>query len=249
MSLHLRLRLALFAVSGVGLAVILVWGTAGLPDFGHYPGPYGDLIVHLVKPQRHVANAVTSVVFDYRGFDTLGEELVMLAAASATAMLLREIRESMVAVVVDRVRSDALAAAGAVGAVATFVLALQVIAHGFLTPGGGFQGGVVLSAAFAFVFLAVEYGAFHRMTRSTFVEPVEGTGAAAFVGLALLSLALGLSFLQNFLPHGTFGTLTSGGSLSLVNWASALAVGGAFLILYGEYLQEAMAGRHGARRR
>ena len=249
MSAHARLRLGLFLVSGVGFALLLVWGTAGLPDFGRYPGPYGDLIVRLVKPQRHVANAVTAVVFDYRGFDTLGEELIMLGAACATAMLLREIRESMVADVVDAVRSDALNAVGAVAAIATLVLALQVIAHGFLTPGGGFQGGVVLSAAFVFIFLAVDYRAFHVLTRSEITEPLEVLGAAAFVGLGLLALALGLAFLENFLPPGTFGTLTSAGSLSLVNWASGLAVGGAFLVLYGEYLQETMSGRHGGRSR
>ena len=242
--MSVRARIALFLVSGAGLAVLLVWGTAGLPDFGHYPGPYGDLISHLAKPQRHVANAVTAIVFDYRGFDTLGEELILLAAACATAMLLRDVRESSTEGIVDSVRSDAVSGVGVVVAIATFLLALQVIAHGFVTPGGGFQGGVVLSAAFALVFLTSEYRAFHTLAQERFAEPVEGFGASAFVGFGLLALALGLAFLQNFLPHGTFGTLTSGGSLSLVNWSSGIAVGGAFVMLYAEYAQEAMAGRH-----
>ena len=239
-----RPRTILFGISAVGLVLLLGWGTAGLPSFGHYAGPYGDLIAQLSKPQRHVANAVTATVFDYRGFDTLGEELIMVAAAAATAMLLRDVRESSTHGPVDAVRSEAVKMIGALAAIATFVLALQVIAHGFLTPGGGFQGGVVLSAAVALVFATMEYGAFHRVTREGIVEPLEGGGAFAFAGFGLLSLALGLAFLQNFLPHGTFGRLTSGGSLSLVNWSSGIAVAGACVVLYGEYLQEAMTARH-----
>ena len=240
-----RARIGLFLVSAAGLAAFLGWGVAGLARFGHYPGPYGDLIAHLVVPQRHIANAVTAVVFDYRGFDTLGEELILVAAACATAMLLREVRESSVEGIVDPVRSDAISAVGAVAAIAAFVLALEVIAHGYLTPGGGFQGGVVLSAAFVVVFLAAEYRAFHALTKVELAEPLEGVGAAVFVGLGLLALALGLALLQNFLPRGTFGTLTSSGSVALLNWSSGLAVAGAFLVLYGEYLQEAMSARHG----
>ena len=239
-----RLRIGLFAVSAVALVLLLVWGTSGLPAFGHYAGPYGDLISRLAKPQRKIANAVTATVFDYRGFDTLGEELILVAAACATAMLLRDVREANVEGIIDPVHSDAVSGVGAVVAIATFVLALQVIAHGYLTPGGGFQGGVLLSAAFALVFLTVEYRAFYTLTTVKLTEPLEGFGAAAFVALGLLALALGLAFLQNVLPHGTFGRLTSSGSVALLNWSSGIAVGGAFLVLYGEYLQEAMVVRH-----
>ena len=245
MNAHARFRLGLFSVSALGLAAVLGWGIAGLPSFGHYPGPYGDLISQLVKPQRHVANAVTATVFDYRGFDTLGEETILLAAACATAMLLRETRESSVHGIAERVQSDALRVVGAAASVAVLVLGLQVVAHGFLTPGGGFQGGVVLSAAFLLVFLAAEYRMFHLLTREQLAEPLEASGVAGFVVLGLISFAYGLAFLQNFLPFGTYNTLLSAGSLPLVNWSSGLAVGGALLVIYGEYLQEAMAARHG----
>ena len=87
-----RQRLGLFAPGIGGLGFLLVWGVVGLPAFGHYAGPYGDIVVRVVEPQRHMANAVTAVVFDYRGFDTMGEELILFATASAVAMLLRETR-------------------------------------------------------------------------------------------------------------------------------------------------------------
>lgn len=240
----MRLRVAVMLVSAGGFAALLGWGLAGLPDFGHYAGPYGDLIAHLAKPQRAMANTVTATVFDYRGFDTLGEELILLAAASGATMLLREVRETDVEDVVDRVRSDALRAVGAIVAIATFLLGLAIVAHGFVTPGGGFQGGVVLSASFAFLFLAVEYRAYHRVVRDSYAEPVEGLGAFLFCGMGLLAVVEGLSFLQNLLGGGKFGRVEAGGSAQIVNWAAGTAVAAAFLLVYGEYLQEAMAGRH-----
>jgi multicomponent Na+:H+ antiporter subunit B len=238
-------RLGLFFAGAAGLGALLLWGLAGLPDFGHYAGPYGDILVRLAKPQRHVANVVAATVFDYRGFDTLGEELILFSAVTGTAMLLRETREADVADVVDATRSDALRAGGLVLVPVVFVLALQVVAHGYLTPGGGFQGGVVLAAAFLLVFLSAEYRAYHRVGRVVAWESLEGVGAGAFVGLGMLALALGLAFLENFLPLGMFGRLTSSGSIPLVNAASGLAVGAGFVLVYGEYLQEAMALRHG----
>jgi multicomponent Na+:H+ antiporter subunit B len=240
-----RVRVGLFLAGGAGLALLLAWGLAGLPDFGHYAGPYGDILVKVAKPQRHIANVVTAVVFDYRGFDTMGEELILLAAVCGTAVLLREVREHDVSGVVDEVSSDALRASSLVAVPAVFVLSLYVIAHGPLTPGGGFQGGVVASATLLLLFLGVDYRSFHRVGHSSVWDSVEGVGAAGFVGLGLLSLALGLAFLENFLPLGTFGRLTSTGSIALVNWAAALAVSAGFVLIYGEYLQEAMAIRHG----
>jgi multicomponent Na+:H+ antiporter subunit B len=119
---------------------------------------------------------------------------------------------------------------------------LNVVAHGFITPGGGFQGGVILMAAVVLLFLTAEYRSFARF--ATFGEPLEGLGAASYVALGLVSFAFGLVFLQNFMEIGVFGRLTGGGSAILVNWSSAIAVCGGFLVIADEYLQENMAARH-----
>jgi len=239
-----RARLVLFLVGACGLAVLLVHGLVDLPRFGDYPGPYGDLIVKLAPKERHMANTVTAVVFDYRGFDTMGEELLLFAAASAVALLLRERRERQVTDVVDGVSSPAVRGVGALAAVALLVLGLNVVAHGFITPGGGFQGGVVLAAAFAVVFLTVEYRAYRRLASTSFAEPLESFGAGAYVGLGLIALASGLAFLQNFMELGVVGRLSSGGSAILVNWSAGLAVCGGFLVIFSEYLEENMRERH-----
>ena len=84
-----RLRLAIFAPALAGVGALLAWGFAGLPDFGDYRGPYGYVLNRIGVPERHTTNVVGATVFDYRGFDTLGEEFILFIAVLGTVLLLR----------------------------------------------------------------------------------------------------------------------------------------------------------------
>jgi multicomponent Na+:H+ antiporter subunit B len=233
-----RARLPLFLVSVAGLAALLGYGVAGLPAFGDYHGPYGLVLNQVVLAQRHTTNAVAAVVFDYRGFDTLGEELMLFAAVAATALILREAREEEAREIVDAVRSEPVRLVGLAAVPVVVLLGLFVAAFGYLTPGGGFQGGTVVALGLLLVYLAAEHGAYRRLTPTAVVDVFEGGGAAAFVALALGALAGGFAFQENFLPLGKIGALTSGGSIPLLNWATAIEVMAAFLLLFGEFLEE-----------
>src|SRR5207248_2325130 len=87
-----RARLWLFAPALAGLMALLVWGLTGLPHFGHYRGPYGKVLAKVAVPERRATDIVSSVTFDYRGFDTLGEEIILFTAALGLVVLLREQR-------------------------------------------------------------------------------------------------------------------------------------------------------------
>jgi len=239
------MRIGLFLAGAAGVGFLLVWGVLDLPTFGHYAGPYGDIVSKLTEPQRHIANAVTAIVFDYRGFDTMGEELILFSAASAVAMLFRETREADTKDIVDAVRADAVNGLGVLAAIVTLLLAFDVVAHGFVTPGGGFQGGVVFAAAFVFVYFTCEYHAYLRLATTKFAEPLESFGAGSFVGLGMIAFAFGLAFMGNFIDYGVTGRIRSGGSAALVNWSSALAVAGGFMVIFSEYLKDNMAARYG----
>ena len=56
--------------------------------------------------------------------------------------------------------------------------------------------------------------------------------------IGLCALLIGDAFLQNLLPYGVAGKLSSGGSIPLLNWASALEVSAAFILLFNEFLSE-----------
>ena len=238
-----RTRTSLFLVAAAGLAALLGWGIVGLPAFGDFHGRYGVVLNHVALAQRHTTNVVAAVVFDYRGFDTLGEELILFAAVTGVALILREAREAEAKRVVDPVRGDPVRAVGLAAVPATILLGLYVVAFGYLTPGGGFQGGVVVALGMLLVYLAGDHRSYSRLTAKEVVDVFEGGGAGAFVALALGALAGGLAFQQNFLPLGKIGILTSGGSIPLLNWATAIEVTAAFVLLFGEFLEEVMVER------
>jgi multicomponent Na+:H+ antiporter subunit B len=233
-----RVRLWLFAAAAAGFAALLVWSITGLPEFGDFHGRAGRIVTSAAPKERQTSNAVTAVVFDYRGLDTMGEEFILFAAVMGVALLLREPRRDEAPAFEDPVRSEALRAFGVSLAGAVLLLGLWIVAHGYVTPGGGFQGGVILASAFLLVWLAGSYGSYRRLTPMAAVDFVEGVGAGGYVVVGVAALLVGDAFLHNLLPHGLAGKLSSGGSIPLLNWASALEVSAAFVLLFNEFLSE-----------
>jgi multicomponent Na+:H+ antiporter subunit B len=224
---------------------LLGWGVAGLEPFGHYPGPYG-LILNAVEPeQRHAANVVMAIVFDYRGVDTLGEELILFSAVMGLAFLLREHRDEDTRGIRDRVQSEAIRAVGLVAVPVVVLLALDLIAHGIVTPGGGFQGGVAASGGLLLVYLAGEWRAWRHAAPLPIVDAAESAGAAGFVIVGFATLIAGGAFLENLLPLGSFGKLTSSGTIPVTNLCVGLEVAAAFVLIYVEFFEEIMAERAG----
>jgi len=232
-------RLGLFGVSGVVLAALLVWAFTGLRAFGTFNGEYGWILDDVAGKERHVTNVVASVVFDYRGFDTLGEEFILFAAAIGVAMLLREARDDRERPR-DEVRSDAVRAAGLALAGPTVVVGLYVVAHGYLTPGGGFQGGVAVAAGFVLLYAAGRYRSYRAASPHSFVELAEGTGAGAYAAVGVAALFAGAMYLENIVQLGTKGSLNSGGTIPILNAASGLEVTAAMVLLFHEFLEEVM---------
>src|SRR6185437_9281290 len=87
-----RQRLWLFAVAVAGLVACYLWAFAGLPGFGHYPGPYGPAILKRVITETNATGVVSAVNFEYRGFDTVGEEFILFTAAAGMSVVLRQLR-------------------------------------------------------------------------------------------------------------------------------------------------------------
>jgi len=236
MSSRQRLR-AWIAAPVLGLlAAILGWGLSGAPGFGHFHGAYGDLLSATAVPQRHSTNVVTAIVFDYRGFDTMGEEFILFASVVGVVLLLRDMREPS-GDRDDPVASDAIRLFGVLMVGVVLVVGLWLAAFGLVTPGGGFQGGVIVAGAIVLVFLAAGYRPWRAFGRQSLLDPFEGVGAASYVALGLAALIAGAPFLHNLMGLGTSGTLASGGSMTLLNWAVAVEVAAANLVLYTEFLE------------
>jgi multicomponent Na+:H+ antiporter subunit B len=87
------LNLIVVVITGM----VLVYGTLDMPDWGdpHSPAsshvsPY--YIANTVE-QTATPNIVTSVLADYRGYDTLGETTVIFSAGMACILLLKRQRK------------------------------------------------------------------------------------------------------------------------------------------------------------
>jgi len=115
----------------------------------------------------------------------------------------------------------------------TMIYGLYIIAHGHLTPGGGFQGGAVVASACAMILVA--YGSVWTMgkIKEKHLSVLESLGAIGFIGLALLGLVFGVVFFKNFLIGNEyfFGEIGEGlanintaGVLPLMNFAVGLKV-------------------------
>jgi multicomponent Na+:H+ antiporter subunit B len=241
-----NVRFMVFVVGAAGMAALLAWAFSGLPDFGVYAGRYGRIVAQLAQPDRASTNAVTFTAFDVRAADTMVEEFIVFAAAIAAVALLRHQRdEPKGAEQADELlrpqTSPALRVMGAALAGPTVVIALNLVAHGNLTPGGGFQGGVVLAATAVVVVAA---GARIRLPpdKPPLVgEMMHGAGAAGFVLLGLGGLIFSGAFLSTtFAGHGTTGALLSGGAIPLLNVATGFEVAGAVIVILAEFLEQEM---------
>jgi len=243
-----RVRRAVFLLAGGVLAGVLVWGFGALPPFGAYRGPYGYLLDQLAVPQRHITDVVTAVNFDYRGFDTLGEEFIFFAAVLGVVLILRaqpgEGRGHGADYATGRAvppTSDAVRVLGLGLTPPTVLFGLYVVAHGHLTPGGGFQGGVILAAGVLLIYLAGEFDDLHGLYTEVALERAEAVGAGAYIAIGLLGLLGGSAFLDNVLPYGTTGKVFSAGMVPLINLAVGLEIAAGLVLLLTTFLHQTLA--------
>jgi multicomponent Na+:H+ antiporter subunit B len=243
-------RMRVFVVALAGLLGLLLWAFIGLPDFGHYRGPYGDILNRVAMPERSTTDVVTAVNFDYRGFDTLGEDFILFAAVIAVASILRTLRGERSrppdddAAGRDVPATSQLVRVTGLGLVAPVILVgIYIVAHGHQTPGGGFQGGVILATALLLVYLAGDYATMRAVGPTWLIELAEGTGAAGFALIGVAGLVAGGAFFENFLGKGTPGELLSSGTIPLSNTAVGLAVTGGFVFMLSEFLEQTLIRR------
>jgi len=121
------------------------------------------------------------------------------------------------------------------------IFGFYIIAHGHLTPGGGFQGGAVVGSAFAL--LLVSYGSVNstKFLKKDIFSLFENFGLLFFIVLGLSGL--GITFFYNFLANsgGWFGdvaviginsgNMNTAGLIPLMNIAVGLEVLSAFGVI------------------
>lgn len=233
-----RVRILLLAPALLGLGTLFAWAIAGLPPFGEYRGPYGFVLNQIVVPLRHTTNVVMATTFDVRGIDTMGEEFILYASVIGVTLLLRdETGARRVERNTRRLRDDTVRLLGVLMVGGGLLVGLWLVAFGYITPGGGFPGGVILAGAVLVLYLIGSHRDYRPFRNEHVLDPFEGIGAGGYVVTGLAALVGGLAFLTNLFGFGQTGTLASGGSIGILNAAAGIAVTIAMLLLFSEFLE------------
>jgi multicomponent Na+:H+ antiporter subunit B len=248
-----RKRRVLFLVSGAILGAIFVCGFIDLPPIGDYRGPYGNVVTQVAVYERHATDVVNAINYDYRAFDTLGEEFILFAAVLGVLLIFRPSQEeSDQAGQKEQTRledalpvSDALRVGMHAMAGIMIVFGVYIATHGQLTPGGGFQGGVILASVPLVVYLSGNVKAFDKIISNPLISAAECMGAGGYAIIGAAALFFGVPFLTNIVPLGTTGDLFSSGNIAIISICVGLEVTGGFVVLMQVYLEEIIEERLG----
>lgn len=107
-----------------------------------------------------------------------------------------------------------------------------LISHGHLSPGGGFQGGVIFGSAIILLGLVDGVHNTEKRFRENLLSLTKNIGMIIFVLLGFAGIFLGYSFLSDFLPRGEIGTVPSTGLILLLNLTIGFMVGTGIAVIF-----------------
>jgi multicomponent Na+:H+ antiporter subunit B len=194
-------------VTGMFLAIAAIdfpdWGDPQSPASVHVSPHY---IIDSID-ETSVPNMVTAVLADYRGFDTMFETAVIFTAGIAVVLILRKRRWEKGRPVPEELSEQVYQQDIIIQSIVRLLIpfmqlfALYVVMHGHHSPGGGFQGGVMLGASF--ILLAISHDlktGLQRMSERT-NRILGGVGVLIYAGIGVVCLFLGGNFLDYSALH------------------------------------------------
>ncbi len=193
---------------------ILVYGTMDMPAFGDPNAPIHQHVAprYVQQSQHEIGsdNIVTSILSSYRGFDTLGETVVIFTAGLAVVGLIgfrgmqkfgdrqraagvtqNEMEQHLVLRIVIKMFIPLI-----------LLFALYVQFHGDFGPGGGFQAGVIFASAFIFYTLMSGLDAAMRVVSPRTLSYIAALGVLLYGGVGIATMLMGGNYLAyNVLRH------------------------------------------------
>ncbi len=187
--------LAILVCSTTG--ALLLYGTWDMPAFGSSEAPAhlpGTAYLDRAGQETGIPNVVTSILASYRGFDTLGELVVILIACVGVLALL----EGAETAPKEAVMRQHLVLRVVAKMLIPFVLlfALYVQFHGEYGPGGGFQAGVIFAAAFILYTILFGSSTAQIAVGPTTTRVLVGFGVLLFGAVGIATTLLDGAFLE-----------------------------------------------------
>jgi len=225
----MRRIIAIILLTTVALGISL--SLAKIP-FGTPKTKVGKYYINEGTKETGATNIVTSVVVNYRGFDTLGEVTILFVAAIGLgAVLTTSVRGKT-----RKIQPASLVLYTGCRLLFPLILVFgtYIFIHGHLTPGGGFQGGAIIASGFLLIYLGCRERRISRIASNL----AESLGGLTFVVIGLLGLFFSNYFLLNFLPKGTANTLFSAGIIPIIYIAIGFKVGSELSSIIDNLIEE-----------
>ncbi len=124
------------------------------------------------------------------------------------------------------------------------VFAVYVVTHGELGPGGGFQGGVLLAAAFILYGLVFGVEALTEKVPTVVTDTLMAVGCLLYAGTGLHNLLAGGNFLDYSMlnPEDASGGEVLG--MTLVEYGVGITVASVMITVYVQVTERAFISRH-----
>lgn len=114
------------------------------------------------------------------------------------------------------------------------VFGIYIILFGTVSPGGGFQGGVMVASAAILLYLGYNYQTAKNAINTEVLRVGEASGAILYVIFGFCGLFVGANFCRNiFFDNGAVGDLISAGTVTFMGFSVGFKVltGIAFLLM------------------
>ncbi len=166
------------------LSSILIYAFLGYPELG-FVRPLGEFYLFNTFNFENQnwwsasPNAVTGLLWDYRGYDTLYETMVFYVGIVAVAMFFERPAK------LKKTRGMTIIVRATSRLVFVFVLtsAIAITIFSVKTPGGGFQGGAIMAIAYIAILVSLSRGFLPKMGID-----LEKAHIAKILGLALITV-------------------------------------------------------------
>lgn len=179
---------------------VLVYGTLDMPAFTDPSAPIHQHVapryINDSPTEVGIPNMVTSVLASYRGYDTMGEVIVVFAALIGVLSLIgiREKKSGPNHAEPPPLPILQVMAKFIVPFIILFALYVQF--HGDFGPGGGFQAGVIFAVAIILYTLTFSQRDAMDLVPPWVLKPLAAIGVLIYGGTGVVSMLKGGNFLD-----------------------------------------------------
>jgi len=199
----IRNLISLLSVAGILLVIFPVFLSSA-----PWPVSARDYLEQNGLEDTGAKNQVSAIYLGYRAFDTLGETIVLLIAVSGTIGIISHSgislargfgkeNEGPVKPLLPNIRTELLdVVTGKMGPI-VLIFGLYVMLYGHLSPGGGFQGGVVIASGIVFIALGSKNDSSIRLQEAGVLSKIEAFGFLFLILTSLTGIPGGFGFFGN----------------------------------------------------